>query len=112
MKSVEEICRELLVQAIKDGLVREHDPSEFGNGDPDPMTRTAGDMCGMANLLVEALDEAARIRELGDAIEYILNTISKCETVGEVERYGSRAGALAAKAGDIAARLNSLTDSE
>jgi len=31
-----------------------------------------------------------RIRELEAAIEFVLETISDCETIGSVERYGSR----------------------
>lgn len=45
--SYEQMCRELLEVAMKDGLVAES--VEFD--DPDPQCRSSGEMVGMANLL-------------------------------------------------------------
>ena len=49
--SPEQLCRDLLTQAITDGLVGE--PTEFD--DPDPQCRSAGELVGMANLLSRSL---------------------------------------------------------
>lgn len=50
--NIEQICRDLLEQAIKDGLVaKAHKKWD----DPDPQCRTAGELAGVANLLVERM---------------------------------------------------------
>lgn len=47
--SVEQMCRDLLEVAIKDGLVGLTNNSNYKN--PDPQTRSSGELVGMANLL-------------------------------------------------------------
>jgi hypothetical protein len=51
-KSVEQLCRDLLEAAIKDGVVRVN-ADDLGHSDPQRLS--AGDMTGMANLLNEIL---------------------------------------------------------
>ena len=51
--SVEQMCRDLLEIAIRDGLVGPSAEYE----DPDPQCRSGGEMCGMANLLLEFLNQ-------------------------------------------------------
>lgn len=64
--SIEQMCRDLLTQAIADGLVRPPKRESFTSGNPDPQARNAGDLAGMANkmtaILVDAIhrDRAAR----------------------------------------------------
>lgn len=54
-KSVEQMVRNLLTLAILEGVVREGDPDECGQTDPQAMS--AGDLCGLANLLEEYLHD-------------------------------------------------------
>ncbi len=56
--SIEQMVRDLLEQAIKDGLVYAPRRSSFGSGDPNPQARTAGDLCGVANMLNEFIHDA------------------------------------------------------
>lgn len=49
--SIEQMCRELLVVALRDGLVSNSKQYD----DPDPQSRTAGDLAGVANKLEELL---------------------------------------------------------
>lgn len=49
--SVEQRVRDLLTLAIREGLVGESDNYD----DPDPQVRTAGELCGVSNLLAEIL---------------------------------------------------------
>ncbi len=58
--SVEEMLRLLLTKAISEGLVYAPRKSAYGNGDPSPMARTAGDMTGTANLLSDFLSVNAQ----------------------------------------------------
>lgn len=53
--SVEQMVRNLLTQAIKDGIVRKADPRRFSQNDPQEMT--AGDLCGVGNLLLKYLSD-------------------------------------------------------
>lgn len=53
--NIEQICRDLLEQAIKDGLVAK---AYKKWDDPDPQCRTAGELGGVANLLQAAIREA------------------------------------------------------
>ena len=52
-ESVEQMCRNLLSQAIADGLARDATQEDFD--DVNPQARTASDLAGMANLLAEYL---------------------------------------------------------
>jgi hypothetical protein len=51
--SVEQMVRNLLTQAISDGVVRKADWRRFAQNDPQAMT--AGDLCGVSNLLATYL---------------------------------------------------------
>ena len=51
--SIEQMCRDLLTQAVADGLVG--DPPDYD--DPRPCVRTGGELVGMANLLQRMLAE-------------------------------------------------------
>ncbi len=50
-KSVEQMCRDLLTQALKDSLVSK---SRYWS-DGDPQARSAGEIVGMANMLADCL---------------------------------------------------------
>lgn len=63
MTSIEQHCRDLLSLAIKDGLVCEPPVGNFVSGDPDPQARTAGDLCGMGNMLTKILAETVSARD-------------------------------------------------
>lgn len=55
--SVEQMCRNLLEQAILDGLVSR--PPRLGlQYDPHPQARTSGELAGVANLLAKYLAES------------------------------------------------------
>lgn len=49
--SIEQMCRDLLTVAIRDGLVS----SSTDYADPDPQVRSSGELCGMANKLTDML---------------------------------------------------------
>ncbi len=51
------------------------------------------------------------IESLKSAIEFVCNTISESETVGAVDRFGSRADALAAVVPDIVSRCQAALES-
>jgi len=56
-RSLEQICREILSQAIADELVAK---CTTLYKDPDPYVRTAGELAGLANLLQKLLRENGR----------------------------------------------------
>lgn len=56
--SIEQMCRDLLTQAIRDGLVELAYHSDDAH--LDPQARTAGELCGMANLLQKFLASEKR----------------------------------------------------
>lgn len=59
MKSVQQMCRELLAQAIIDGLVSI--PHGYPNPEEgDPKHRSAGELVSMANLLNSMLHDGCR----------------------------------------------------
>lgn len=60
--SVEQMCRELLDQAVNDKLVT------LGMGNEFPQNYTAGELCGMANLLSTYFDEDAVVVDKNKAI--------------------------------------------
>ncbi len=64
MISTEQMCRDLLTQAIKDEIVA---PSEMW-ANSDPQCRSSGELCGMANLLSGFLNEFGRelLKEMGE----------------------------------------------
>jgi len=53
MISLEQMCRNLLEQAMNDGLVGDSNEYE----DSDPQVRSSGELVGMANLLAKLLDQ-------------------------------------------------------
>jgi hypothetical protein len=55
--SVEQMVRDLLEKAIKEGLVA---PAVGRWSDPSPQARSSGELAGTANLLQSLLDEKAR----------------------------------------------------
>ena len=56
------------------------------------------------------LENTEKIRILEEALEFVLSTISRCESIGEVDQYGSRADALNAKAPDIMDKCRNALD--
>ena len=56
MDSPEQLCRDILEQAIRDDLVSPNEANEH------PQSRTAGDLVGVANLLVDYLYECLNRR--------------------------------------------------
>ncbi len=56
MLSIEQMVRNLLEAALKDGLVAASENYE----DPDPQIRTAGELCGVANLLNQYFADAVK----------------------------------------------------
>lgn len=59
--SVEQMVRNLLSKAIEDDVVRKADRRIFEQNDPQEMT--AGDLCGVANLLQRYLGEWHKRKE-------------------------------------------------
>ena len=55
MRSIEQICRDVLTEAINEGLVFPTTVVLFD--DPDPQARSSGELVGVANVLHEALLE-------------------------------------------------------
>lgn len=56
--TVEQMCRDLLTQAIRGGLVEMAYHSDDAH--LDPQARPSGEMCGMANLLAKFLASEKR----------------------------------------------------
>lgn len=57
--SIEQMVRDLLEQALRDGLVRD----TVLYADPDPQCRSSGELCGAANLLAKFLRNSAKKRD-------------------------------------------------
>ncbi len=49
----------------------------------------------------ERLEAKVQVTEESEALEFVCNTLSECETIGSVEKYGSREAALAARAQEL-----------
>jgi hypothetical protein len=56
--TIEQMCRNLLEAAMKDGSVRK--PLKRPHFDPHPQARSGGELAGMANMLQEYFREAAK----------------------------------------------------